>query len=433
VIDDGLMALFFFVVGLEIKREWIGGELRDRRAAALPALAAVGGMVVPALVYLAVAGGGPTGRGWGVAMATDIAFAVGVLSLLGERVPRSLKVFLLTLAIVDDIGAIVVIALFYGGDLSMAWLAAAASTSVVIALAWRAEVRRAPVFVVLGFVLWLCTYRAGVHATIAGVVMAFLTPIGSEDRPIGPVVEERLHPWSAFLVVPLFALANAGIDLGGRGFDSITAVSAGVVVGLVVGKPLGIALGAGAAVRLGIARLPDGVRPAQLAAVGALGGIGFTVSLFIAPLAFPDGARLDEAKAGVLVASVAAAVIGALALVATSGAIGRRSGKTALVDAPETVTDAVRLLREEGYAVDVELRGDELVWGPGGPTCRVDVAEVDRLYRFEGESDPGDEMVVFAVHDPATGHKGVLSSAFGPAADPATLDHLVGLSQRHRD
>ncbi|MCU1356470.1 MAG: Na+/H+ antiporter NhaA [Acidimicrobiales bacterium] len=356
-INDGLMTLFFFVVGLEIKREWVAGELRDRRAAALPAIAAVGGMALPAAIYAIANLGGVGGRGWGIPMATDIAFALGVVALLGRRVPAPLKVFLLTLAIVDDIGAIVVIAVFYAGDVSWAWLLGGLGAVVVVVGCRRARVRAQPVYVVLGLVLWFCTYESGVHATIAGVVMALLTPavplldhLAAEDavdtleerpgltvddvRRVGFLVRESvpltdrlatwLHPWTSFVIVPLFALANAGIDVGGPGFSGPSAISVGIVAGLIVGKTAGISLGAWLAVRLGIARMPVGVRPAQILGAAVLGGIGFTVSIFVAGLAFGGGRLFDEAKAGILVASVLAAVVGSALLAACA----RRSERT---------------------------------------------------------------------------------------------------------
>ena len=431
-VNEGLMSLFFFVVGLEIKREWVSGELRDRRAAALPVVAALGGMVVPAAIYAAVNHGGAGQVGWGIPMATDIAFALGVVTLLGHRVPAPLKVFLLTLAIVDDIGAIVVIAVFYAGGVGWAWLAAAGAVAALVAALWRAGVRGRLVFVALGVALWVCTYRSGVHATIAGVVMAFLTP-----TEVGHSLEPRLHPWTTFVIVPLFALANAGVDVTGAGFSHPTAISVGVVVGLVVGKAAGISAGSWVAVRAGVARRPAGVRASQFVGIALLGGIGFTVSIFVSGLAFPAGGHLEQAKAGVLAGSVVAAVVGAAVLVLAAredtGDVPGPTGQTRVMESPDTVTDAVRLLRAEGYHDDVELVDGELRWGPGGPTCAVEVAEVDRVYRFEGDSDPGDEMVVFAVRDPGTGALGVLASAFGPAADPAVLEQLVGLSRRHGD
>ncbi|QXC60109.1 Na+/H+ antiporter NhaA [Aquihabitans sp. G128] len=367
-IDDGLMVAFFLVVGLEIKRELAVGELRDRRAAVLPAAAALGGMVVPAALYLAVNRGGPGGRGWGIPMATDIAFALGVLALLGRRVPGPLKVFLLTLAVVDDIGAIVVIAVFYAGTIGWWWLLGGAIVVAVVLLARRAGVRHLAAYVALGAVLWLCLYQSGVHATLAGVVMGLLAPArplvgdlapddvaGSLDaagdrsaRAIGPTrllvresvspaerVAHALHPWTAFVVVPLFALANAGIEVSADALTSPSAVTTGVVVGLVVGKVVGILAFAWLAVRVGAGVLPAGVRWVQLLGVAALGGIGFTVSLFVAGLAFPGSRALaGDAKVGILVASIVAAVLGAAVLAATGDVSPEGGSAPASADRP---------------------------------------------------------------------------------------------------
>jgi NhaA family Na+:H+ antiporter len=357
-INDGVMALFFFVVGLEIKRELVRGELSDRRVAALPVFAAVGGMVVPAALYAAAAGHGPAGHGWGIPMATDIAFALGVLALLGSRVPSSLKLFLLTLAIVDDIGAIVVIAVFYGGALHLLALAAAlGGVAATIALR-KLRVDWPPIYVALAVVTWYATYRSGVHATIAGVALALTTPAHSiaptdagrrwaqdlSDEPnareirqmtivaresISPAeqLEELLHPAASFFVLPLFALANTGVEVRGDVLASTDArrVAAGVVLGLVVGKLLGILAGAWAGTRLRIAVLPAGVRWGQLAGAAALGGIGFTVSLFIAGLAFDNPVLTDAGKAAILSASVVSAIIGTgVLMVSTSWRDPRR-------------------------------------------------------------------------------------------------------------
>lgn len=348
-INDGLMAIFFLVVGMEIKQEVVSGELRDRRAAVLPAFAAVGGMVVPAALYLAINAGGPGVDGWGIPMATDIAFALGVVALLGSRVPPPLKVFLLTLAVVDDIGAIAVIAVFYTEAISWAWLGGAAAVLVVVVVFRRARVRYLPVYVGLGTVLWLCLFESGVHATLAGVSLGLLTPAlpllggvdkahvvarlpGRHDRSaadvqdVGFLVRESvspaerithaLHPWSAFVIVPLFALANAGIEVSAKAITSPATVTVGVLGGLVVGKTVGITVFSWVAVRLGFGVLPAGVRFVQLAGVAAIAGIGFTVSLFVAGLAFPDAPGLvNDAKIGILVASGVAALVGALVLI----------------------------------------------------------------------------------------------------------------------
>ena len=343
-VNDGLMALFFFVVGLEVKREFVHGELADKRVAALPVFAAAGGMLVPALLYLLVTGDGPGGHGWGIPMATDIAFALGVLALLGSRVPAAVKLFLLTLAIVDDVGAILVIAVFYSAKIdSAALLFAAAGVAVSIAMR-RLRVDWSPIYVALAVATWYATYRSGVHATIAGVALALTTPAHrlaaaatahrwAEQLPEQPSaseihqmtivaresvspaehLEELLHPATSFVVLPVFALANAGVELrsGLLSGSGATAVAVGVTVGLVIGKLLGILLGAWLGTRLRVAVLPPDVRWAHLAGAAALGGIGFTVSLFIAGLAFTDVALIDASKVAILAASVASAVLGA--------------------------------------------------------------------------------------------------------------------------
>ena len=343
-VNDGLMALFFFVVGLEIKREVVHGELADRRVAALPVFAAVGGMVAPALLYVVAAGGGAGGHGWGIPMATDIAFALGVLALLGSRAPSSLKLFLLTLAIVDDVGAIVVIAVFYSGTIDAAAFAAAAVGVALSVLLHRLRVDWSPIYVALAIATWYATYRSGVHATIAGVALALSTPTHrlapadtarrwAQDLPEEPTaaeihqmtivaresvspaehLEEMLHPVTSFVVLPVFALANAGVELrsGMLAGTGAARVATAVAVGLVVGKLAGILTGAWLGVRLGVARLPEGVRWGHVAGAAALGGIGFTVSLFIAGLAFTDPQLADAAKLAILAASVASSVLGA--------------------------------------------------------------------------------------------------------------------------
>ncbi len=352
-INDGLMAVFFLVVGLEIKRELVAGELQDRRAAALPIIAAVGGMVVPAALYLVINAGGDGSRGWGIPMATDIAFALGLVAVLGDRVPAPLKVFLLTLAIVDDIGAILVIAIFYAGSIDFGLLGGAVAVVLVVVGLRRAKVVYPAIYVGLGVMLWLLVYESGVHPTIAGVVMGLLTPatpfqrqleteaivdtlegrsdLDADDvrqvsfliRTSVPLTERLLallHPWTSYLIVPLFALANAGISIRADTIASAGPVLMGVVVGLVIGKIVGVSGAAWLATRLGIARLPEGVTWRQLIGVAALAGIGFTVSLFVAGLAFDVGPLQDEAKIGILLASAIAAVIG-VALLVTAGKV----------------------------------------------------------------------------------------------------------------
>ena len=307
-INEGLMTIFFFVVGLEIKREIVAGELRGARRAALPAIGAVGGMVVPALVYLAFNAGGDGADGWGIPMATDIAMAVGVLSLLGRRVVSSLKLFLLALAIVDDIGAIAVIAIFYSDDLEPAWLVAAAALTAVLAALRALGVRSLLLPLAVGVGLWFALHEAGVHPTIAGVILALLAPPSR--------LEHVLHPWTSFLIVPLFALANTGVTISGDAVsDAATSpITAGVVVGLVVGKLAGISVFTWLATRFRIGTLPDGATWRGVIGVAAVAGIGFTVSLFITELAFDDAARQDAAKIGILAAAVLAGIVGALVL-----------------------------------------------------------------------------------------------------------------------
>jgi Na+:H+ antiporter, NhaA family len=312
-INDCLMALFFLLVGLEIKREMLCGELASLRKSALPIAAALGGMVVPALLYVAMNLGGIGARGWGIPMATDIAFALGIAALLGPRVPVSLKVFLAAVAIVDDIGAVLVIAIFYTASIAWVSLSVAAALVIALALLNRAGVRHATPYLLLGAALWVAVLSSGIHATIAGVLLALTIPANVRDSD-GSLLEKLEHALDApiaFFVVPLFALANAGVRIGGAASSVLSLhVLAGVVVGLVLGKPLGISLAAWLAVRMRIATLPDSVSWRMLRGVSWLGGIGFTMSLFVGALAFGDEALLDSAKTGVLLASCIAAFMG---------------------------------------------------------------------------------------------------------------------------
>jgi Na+:H+ antiporter, NhaA family len=350
-VDDGLMTLFFLVVGLEIKRELVAGELRTWRRAVLPVVAAAGGMAVPALIYAAVNAGGPGAPGWGVPMATDIAFTLGVLALLGSRVPAPLKVFLLTLAVVDDLGSVAVVALFYSRGVDPWALALAAGLLVLVAVLVRAGIWWLPLHVGLGLALWLAMWRSGVSPALAGVAMGLLTParptappevarerggelagqLAADPRPprlremlreargTVPLAERLahdLHPVSAFVVVPLFALANAGVTLerGGLATPGASAVLGGVLAGRVLGKLAGISAATWLAVRLGLARLPEGTGWTQLAGAATVAGIGFTVPLFVADLAFPEGAFQAPVKLGLLLASVIAGAAGGLVL-----------------------------------------------------------------------------------------------------------------------
>ena len=357
LINDGLMAIFFFVVGLEIKRELVLGDLRDRRTATLPVVAALGGMVLPALIYIMITfdPGGEALRGWGIPMATDIAFAVGVVALLGPRVPSGAKLFLLTLAIADDIGAITVIAIFYTEEVSLTYLALAIGGLALVRIATTVGIRSLAFYVPLGILIWFLTLESGVHATLAGVALGFLTPArpmypaaefdrraraildsfsdepdSSESREhadhealllsdisseaVSPLsrLEYRLQTWSSFVVIPVFALANAGVDF--RGMDigrALTSdVALGVAVGLVVGKILGVSLFSFIAVKAGLGRLPEQTTWRHIVGLGAVAGIGFTVALFVTSLAFRDPTLIDLAKVGIYAGSLIAGVLG---------------------------------------------------------------------------------------------------------------------------
>ena len=317
-INDGLMAIFFFVVGLEIKREVLVGELASLRKATLPIVAAVGGMVAPALLYSLFNFGGKGESGWGIPMATDIAFAVGILALLGRHAPLPLKIFLTALAIVDDMGAVLVIAIFYSHGLVWVNLLLAAVILLVLFGFNRAGIRHPLPYLLLGVVLWWAIFGSGIHATIAGVLLALTIParqaVGADDTATESLLqrlEHALHPWVAFLIMPIFALANAGITLE----SSIATVlgnpiSWGVIAGLVVGKQVGITAFAWLAVKSGLAALPQGVSWRQIYGAAWLGGIGFTMSLFIAGLAFGEGTPLLVAKFSILLASLLAGLGG---------------------------------------------------------------------------------------------------------------------------
>ncbi len=330
VVNNGLMTIFFLLIGLEIKRELAVGELSDRRAASLPIAAAIGGMVVPALIYLAFTVGTPAANGWGIPMATDVAFALAVLAVLKSRVPQSIWAFLLGVAVIDDIGAIIVIALAYSSGVSLAWLAAAVLALVAMRVLVQFQVRMLLPYLVLGVVAWAFTAASGVHATIAGVAIGLLLPArprvstGHDDNVQSPVTRliHALEPWSSFLVLPVFALANAGIVLRASVFEvpDATRAAVGVAVALVVGKAVGLPLGAFVALRTGVGRMPDGASWGHVMGVSMLGGIGFTVSLFITDLAFTDPSLNNATKMGVLVGSLAAAGLGAFVLTRVRGA-----------------------------------------------------------------------------------------------------------------
>ncbi|HKP99469.1 MAG TPA: Na+/H+ antiporter NhaA [Actinomycetes bacterium] len=319
-VNDGLITLFFFVVGLEIKRELVTGEMREPRRAALPALAALGGMVVPAAVFLLVNADGQDARGWGIPIATDTAFALGVLALLGSRVPTTAKMFLLALAIVDDIFAITVVAVFYSGEITVEWLAIALSgVALVVVLRWFG-VCAISAYLPLGLLVWAATLHSGVHATIAGVAFGLLTPARPvRGRPVLEQLERRLHPVSSYLVVPVFALANAGVLLNVDALRAAVAspVARGVALGLLVGKVIGITGASVAAVRLRIGTLPEGLTIRHVVGLAALAGIGFTVSLFVAELAYAGNGLIELAKVGILVGSLVSGMAGAALLMRT--------------------------------------------------------------------------------------------------------------------
>ena len=360
-INDGLMALFFFVVGLEIKREFVHGELQDPRQATLPAIGALGGMVLPAAIYLALNAGGDGSGGWGIPVATDIAFAVAIVALVGNKVPAAARVFLLTLAIADDIGAIAIIAIFYSDGLSFIWLAIGVATFATIAVCTRLHIRPAAVYVSLGAFSWLAIHESGVHATIAGVAVGLLTPAWAffdprkfpararmlvdasdpgldeltaeeyelnQDRlheldrlvteTISPLerAEHRLVRWVSFAIVPLFAFANAGVRLTGDVITNIPSepVILGIVFGLVVGKTVGVFGFTLVGARLGLGRLPEGVTFRHVLGIAATAGVGFTVALFVSSLAFDDPGLADQSRIGILLGSLIAGVMGYLIL-----------------------------------------------------------------------------------------------------------------------
>ena len=318
-INDGLMAIFFLYVALEIKKEIVAGALSNWRDAALPVYGAIGGMAAPALVFLGIVGiEAAEARGWAIPAATDIAFALGVVALLGNRVPPVLKVFLLALAIVDDLAAIVIIALFYTDELSTAALVLGFAGVAALALANRLGVRSIGVYMVIGLVLWVCVLKSGVHATLAGVALGFAIPIRWDQDGFSPMiaVKRALSPWVAFLIMPVFAFANAGVPLGGLTMEDMMApLTLGIAAGLFIGKQIGIFGMAWGAIKLGLARAPEGATLLQLYGISLIAGIGFTMSLFIGTLAFTDVAHQNAVRLGVLSGSLASGILGALVLV----------------------------------------------------------------------------------------------------------------------
>ena len=366
-VNDALMAFFFFVVGLEIKRELVKGELRDRKAAALPIIAALGGMIVPALVYFAFNVGADAAHGWGIPMATDIAFAVGVVALLGNRVPVALKLFLLSLAVADDLGAIGVIAVFYSTSIRFVWLGAAIALLAVVWLMRRRRIWYGPLYLIIGIVVWYCMLKSGVHATVAGVAMGFLTPTDAlrpnldsesvidrlenqdeltaadvaaasflinESVPVGERLVDRMLPWTSYVIIPIFALCNAGILLTSESLRAAatSTVTWGVGMGLVVGKTVGVFGAATIAIAFGVARRPRGATNLHIAGIAMAAGIGFTVSLFVTELAFTEPLFTEQSKVGILAASAIAALLSALVL---SIAARRSSAAELAIEAAE--------------------------------------------------------------------------------------------------
>jgi NhaA family Na+:H+ antiporter len=316
-VNEILMSLFFFVVGLEIRREAHDGALASLKLAALPIAAAAGGVIAPALIYLGVNGDASLARGWAVPTATDIAFAIGVLALLGKRVDPALRALLLALAIADDVAAIVIIAVVFAGGVSLVGLAIAAAGIAGVLLLRKVGVQAEIVYLLPGIVLWIGLLDAGIHPVLAGVALGLLTPMTARRPgalPTAVRIEKLLHPWVAYLVMPLFALANAGIRLDGIDLaePALRTLVSAIALGLVAGKPLGITAAAALAVRLGWCALPPGVRLREVVVVGCLGGIGFTMAIFVATLAFPGPDSLAAAKLAVLVGSGASAALGLL-------------------------------------------------------------------------------------------------------------------------
>lgn len=314
-INDALMAVFFLMIGLEVKHELVSGSLATRERAMFPLIAALGGMLAPALIYAAMNHNDPLAiHGWAIPTATDIAFALGILALLGSRVPPALKMFLMALAVIDDLGAILIIAFFYTQDLSVASLAVAGGAIVVLALLNKLGVRSISLYMLVGMVLWVAVLKSGIHATVAGVLVGFFVPLKKENGHSPAMhLAHGLAPWVSWVILPLFAFANAGVSLTGVSADGLlSAVPIGIILGLFIGKPLGITLICWLAVKLKIAALPEGTRMQDIASVGLLCGIGFTMSIFIASLAF-DAAHEEMvtlAKLGILVGSAISAVMG---------------------------------------------------------------------------------------------------------------------------
>ncbi len=321
-INDGLMAIFFLLIGLEVKREFLEGQLSTPSQIALPGIAAIGGMVVPACFYVYMNLGDETAmRGWAIPTATDIAFALGVLAMLGKRVPLSLKIFLMALAIIDDLGAIVIIALFYTVELSTLSIVTAATALTILIIMNRLGVAKKAAYIIVGVVLWVSVLKSGVHATLAGVALAFTIPLNCKNNngetcSMSKDMEQDLHYWVAFFILPLFAFVNAGVDLRNVSLEQMTTgVPLGIMAGLFLGKQIGVFGFSWVAIKLGLAKIPDNSTWLQLYGVSILTGIGFTMSLFVNSLAFTDGELYQQAdKLAVLIASFAAGIAGYLIL-----------------------------------------------------------------------------------------------------------------------
>ncbi|MCB1483387.1 MAG: Na+/H+ antiporter NhaA [Hyphomicrobiaceae bacterium] len=332
-INDGLMVIFFFLVGLEIKRELLVGALKSAKTAALPAIAAAGGMAVPAIIYATINWNDPIAlHGWAIPAATDIAFAMGVLAVLGSRVPVALKVFLLALAIIDDLGAILIIAFFYTSDLSFIALGLAAFGSLVLFALNRQHVTHIWPYLLVGAFVWVCVLESGVHATLAGVITALAIPLaaGSPERE-GPLekLEHAIGPWVSFAILPIFAFGNAGVSLAGISLADLTAsVPLGIALGLLIGKPLGIYTFSLAAIRSGLASMPEGANKKQLFGASVLAGIGFTMSLFIGILAFKDPAMGNHVRLGVLSGSLLSAILGYILLTLVTEPVPKNGNQT---------------------------------------------------------------------------------------------------------
>lgn len=320
-VNDALMTLFFFLISLEIKREIATGELREPRRAALPVIAAAGGVLVPIAIFLAITSGTDLARGWGIPMATDAAFALAALTLLGTRVPIGAKVLLVTIAVVDDVMAIAVIAVAYSGGLSPLWIAATLAAFAIVVGAKRLGITWVPFYCLLGAIAWIAMHESGIHATLTGVVLGLLMPTGEiKGRNLLETLEERLHPWVSFVVLPLFALANAGVLISLDVLDDTDAmlVAVGIAAGLAIGKLVGISVATGLAVRLRLGKLPTGMDRRGVIGIAALAGIGFTVSLFITALSYGDPDVLDASKLGILAGSAISVVLG-VAILAPGG------------------------------------------------------------------------------------------------------------------